>query len=52
MKAFVANTDVEYRHLLDLSKGSGGLDDVDFWKPSGRANFGALAFGQPLVFQA
>ena len=52
MRAFVANTDHGwYRHLLQLSERPGGLDEANFWKPSGRASFRALQFGEPLVFK-
>ncbi len=52
MRAFVANTDADwYRHLSRLAAGPGGLDEANFWKPSGGANFKALSFGEPLVFK-
>ena len=52
MKLFIANTDVDwYRHLSKLADQLGGLDEANFWKPSGGANFKALSFGEPLVFK-
>ena len=52
MRLFVANTDYDwYRHLSGLAAAPGGLDEANFWKPSGRANFKALSFGEPLVFK-
>lgn len=52
MNLFVANTDADwYRHLSQLAAGPSGLDEANFWKPSGGANFKALSFGEPLVFK-
>ena len=52
MNAFVANTDADwYRHLSRLAATPSGLDEANFWKPSGGANFKALSFGEPLVFK-
>jgi len=52
MRLFVANTDVDwYRHLSRLAAAPGGLDEVNFWKPSGNASFKALSFGELLVFK-
>jgi putative restriction endonuclease len=53
MRAFLANTDADwYRHLLGLGQQPGGLDEVNFWKPSGRGGtFRALSFGEPLIFK-
>ena len=52
MKLFVANTDTDwYRHLSGLAASPGGLDEANFWKPSGGASFKALSFGEPLVFK-
>ena len=52
MRAFVANTDADwYRHLSGLAARPGGLDEANFWKPSGRASFKALSFGESLVFK-
>lgn len=52
MKLFIANTDVDwYRHLSRLAAAPGGLDEANFWKPSGRVNFKALAFGEPLILK-
>lgn len=52
MRLFIANTDADwYRHLAGAAARPGGLDEANFWKPSGRANFKALSFGEPLVFK-
>ena len=52
MRVFIANTDADwYRHLSRLAATPDGLDEANFWKPSGRANFKALSFGEPLVFK-
>ena len=52
MRAFLANTDADwYRHLSRLAARPEGLDEANFWKPSGGANFKALLFGEPLVFK-
>ena len=52
MNLFVANTDADwYRHLSGLAASPSGLDEANFWKPSGGANFKALSFGEPLVFK-
>ncbi len=52
MRAYIANTDADwYRHLAGLAAGPGGLDEANFWKPSGRQAFKALSFGEPLVFK-
>jgi len=52
MRLFVANTDADwYRHLSALAARPDGLDEANFWKPSGRQGFAALSFGEPLVFK-
>ena len=52
MRAFVANTDADwYRHLSRLAAAPSGLEEANFWKPSGGTNFKALSFGEPLVFK-
>ncbi len=52
MRLFIANTDADWaRHLSGLAARPGGLDEANFWKPSGRVNFKALSFGEPLVFK-
>lgn len=53
MRAFIANTDYDwYRHLSGLAARPEGLDEVNFWKPSGRGGaFRALSFGEPLIFK-
>jgi len=48
MHAFVAVTDNDwYRHLAAIP----GLDEVNFWQPSGGRAFRALAPGEPLLFK-
>ncbi len=52
MHVYIGNTDFEwYQHLLQLSSAPDGLDEVNFWKPSGNASFKALSFGEPLFFK-
>ena len=52
MRLFVANTDVDwYRHLSRLAAAPGGLDEVNFWQPSGGGAFRALRPGQPFLFK-
>lgn len=52
MRLLVSNTDADwYRHLSGLAARPGGLDEANFWKPSGRQGFAALSFGEPLVFK-
>ncbi len=52
MRLLVANTDHGwYQHLLGLAARPSGLDEANFWRPSGRAGFAALSFGEPLVFK-
>jgi putative restriction endonuclease len=48
MRAYVAVTDNEwYRHLAAIP----GLDEVNFWQPSGGRAFRALVPGEPLLFK-
>ena len=52
MTLFVANTDADWaRHLSTLAARPDGLDEANFWRPSGRVGFKALSFGEPLVFK-
>ena len=52
MRAFIAITDADWhRHLSSLAARPGGLDEANFWKPSGRSGFQALSFGEPLLFK-
>lgn len=52
MTLFVANTDFNwYHHLSSLAASPTGLDEANFWKPSGGVGFRALSFGEPLVFK-
>ncbi len=52
MRLLVANTDYGwYGHLLGLAQRPEGLDEANFWRPSGRAGFAALSLGEPLVFK-
>jgi putative restriction endonuclease len=52
MRVYVANTDYDwYRHLARLAALPGGLDEANFWRPSGRQVVGYLSFGDPFVFK-
>ncbi|GIV04300.1 MAG: hypothetical protein KatS3mg015_3130 [Fimbriimonadales bacterium] len=52
MRLYVANTDYDwYRHLIGLANQPGGLDEVNFWRPSGKQVVGYLQFGDPFVFK-
>lgn len=52
MRLYIANTDVDwYRHLARLAAQPGGLDEVNFWRPSGKQVVGYLSFGDPFVFK-
>ena len=57
MNGTVANTDLDwYRFLLGRQEeactaGREGLDEVNFWKPSGRMVFRALQPGEPFFFR-
>lgn len=48
MRLLVANTDADWARALSQEP---GLDEANFWRPSGRAGFAALSFGEPLVFK-
>ena len=48
MRLFVANTDAAWAAFLAREP---GLDEANFWRPSGQAGFKALGFGEPLVFK-
>jgi putative restriction endonuclease len=48
MKGFIANTDYDwYRFLRDRPD----LDEVNFWRPSGRGGFRAIPAGAPFFFK-
>jgi HNH endonuclease len=48
VRAYVAVTDGDwYRFLRDRPD----LDEVNFWRPSGRANFHAIQTGEPFLFK-
>ena len=52
MRAYTAITDADwFRHLSTLAARPDGLDEANFWKPSGRTGFQALSFGEPLLFK-
>lgn len=52
MRLLVSNTDAGwYRHLSEVAARPAGLDEANFWRPSGRQGFAALSFGEPLVFK-
>lgn len=48
MRLLVANTDADWADFLSRER---GLDEANFWRPSGQAGFKALGFGEPLVFK-
>ncbi|MEM1268484.1 MAG: HNH endonuclease [Bacteroidota bacterium] len=51
MRAYIANTDYDwYRHLLQVSRRPAGLDEANFWRPSGRRVV-KPAYGSPFVFK-
>ena len=52
MRAFIAITDADWhRYLSSLAARLDGLNEANFWKPSGRSGFRALSFGEPLLFK-
>ena len=52
MRAYIANTDADWvRHLSRLAASPGGLDEANFWRPSGKQVVGYLSFGDPFVFK-
>ena len=52
MRVYIANTDYDwYCHLSGLAAQHGGLDEVNFWRPSGKQVVGYLSFGDPFVFK-
>lgn len=48
VKAFVAVTDGDWFRFLAAQE---GLDEVNFWKPSGKSGFQVLTLGEPLLFK-
>ena len=51
-RAYIANTDADwYRHLSGLAAQPDGLDEANFWRPSGKQVVGYLSFGDPFVFK-
>ncbi len=48
MRAFVANTDYDWYAFL---AGQPDLDEVNFWKPSGKTGFQFLSTGEPFFFK-
>src|SRR2546425_10169642 len=48
VKAFVALTDWDWFSFLSSLH---GIDEVNFWQPSGGRAFRALALGEPLLFK-
>ncbi|MEP0547505.1 MAG: HNH endonuclease [Rhodothermales bacterium] len=52
MRVYIAITDANwFSHLFQLALRPEGLDEANFWKPSGRTGFRALSFGEPLLFK-
>ena len=48
MRGFVANTDWEWFSFL---RAQGPLEEINFWRPSARTRFGAIAEGEPFFFK-
>jgi putative restriction endonuclease len=48
MRAFLAVTDNDWFHFL---RAQPGIDEVNFWQPSGGSTFRALQPGQPFLFK-
>jgi putative restriction endonuclease len=48
MRAFLAVTDNDWFRFLRAQR---GIDEVNFWQPSGRSAFRALRPGQPFLFK-
>ena len=48
MRFFVGITD---RDWFDYLSGLGGVDEVNFWQPSGNQQFHALQIGEPFLFK-
>lgn len=48
MDAFVGVTDYDWYRFLAAQR---GIDEVNFWKPGGQQNFGALQPGEPFLFK-
>jgi putative restriction endonuclease len=48
MRAYVAVTDGDWYRFL---RGRPDLDEVNFWRPGGQANFRALEPGEPFLFK-
>lgn len=48
VRLWVANTDYDWFNFL---AGQPGIDEVNFWQPSGNANFGAIQPGELFLFR-
>jgi putative restriction endonuclease len=48
VRFFVGITDGDW---FDFLPGLGGLDEVNFWQPSGQQQFRALQIGEPFLFK-
>ncbi|HEY5174551.1 MAG TPA: hypothetical protein VII95_03185 [Terriglobales bacterium] len=48
VRFFVGTTD---RDWFDFLSGLNGLDEVNFWQPSGQQQFRALQIGEPFLFK-
>ena len=48
MNLFLANTDHDWYRFLEARA---GIDEFNFWKPSGSSNFAALGRFEPFVFK-
>lgn len=52
MRGFIANTDLDWHGLLlQRARSGAGVEEVNFWRPSARTPFQALAQGEPLLFR-
>ena len=48
VRLWVANTDLEW---FDYLSAQPDIDEVNFWQPSGHANFGAIGEGELFLFK-
>jgi putative restriction endonuclease len=48
MRGYIANTDFEWYSFL---KAQEGLEEVNFWQPSGSRAFQAISPGEPFFFK-
>jgi len=48
MRGYIGNTDFDWYRFLHAQ---GGLDEVNFWQPSGGRGFRAIQVGEPFLFK-